>query len=111
MTMASTRTKEIQDGILSATRQSQEIVLEAVKTWVDTVQALTPKVPAVRIPLADRLPKAEDVVASAYDFAGQVLAGQRRFADEMVKTTAPLMLGRGHDRARGHAAPAAKPAK
>ena len=104
--MASTR-KEIQDGLLSATRQSQEIVLEAIKTWVDTVQAITPKVPAVRIPLADRLPKPEDVVASAYDFAGQVLASQRRFADEMLKTTAPLMLGQGHE----HAVAAAKPAK
>ncbi len=100
-------TKEIQDSILSATRQSQEIVLEAIKTWVDTVQAITPKVPAVRIPLADRLPKPEDVVASAYDFAGQVLASQRRFADEMLKTTAPLMPGQGHE----HAIAAAKPAK
>jgi hypothetical protein len=105
--MASIKTKEIQDGLLSATRQSQEIMLEAIKTWVDTVQALTPKVPAVRIPLADRLPKPEDVVAGAYDFAGQVLASQRRFADEMLKTTAPLMLG--HE--NGHAAAAAKPAK
>ncbi len=105
--MASTRTKEIQDGLLSATRQSQEIMLEAIKTWVDTVQAITPKVPAVRIPLADRLPKPEDVVATAYDFAGQVLASQRRFADEMLKTTAPLMPGVDH----GHAAVAAKPAK
>jgi hypothetical protein len=108
--MASTRTKEIQDGLLSATRQSQEIMLEAMKTWVDTVQAFTPKVPAVRIPLADRLPKPEDVVASAYDFAGQVLASQRRFADEMLKTTAPLMLGHGHGHGHGHAV-AAKSAR
>jgi hypothetical protein len=102
-------TKEIQDGFLSATRQSQEIMLEAIKTWVDTVQALTPKVPAVRMPLVDRLPKPEDVVASAYDFAGQVLASQRRFADEMLKTTAPLMPGHGHE--HGDAAAAAKPAE
>jgi len=93
--MASTVTKELQDGFLSTTRQGQEIVLEAIKTWVDTVQAVTPKVPAISIPLADQLPRPQDVVANAYDFAGQVLASQRKFAEEVLKTTAPLLPGSG----------------
>jgi len=88
-------TKELQDGFLSTTRQGQEIVLEAIKTWVDTVQAVTPKVPAISIPLADQLPRPQDVVANAYDFAGQVLASQRKFAEEVLKTTAPLLPGSG----------------
>jgi hypothetical protein len=37
------------------------------------------------VPLADRLPKPEEVVASAYDFAEKLLAGQRKFAEDMVK--------------------------
>jgi hypothetical protein len=89
--MASTPTKELEDGFLSTARKSQEIMLEALKTWVDTIQAFTPQVPSVRIPYADRLPKPEDVVANAYDFAAQVLASQRKFAEEVVKTTSALL--------------------
>jgi len=60
---------------------------------VDTVQTITPKIPAVDLPFADRLPKPQDVVASGYDFAEKLLSNQRKFADEVVKTTAPLLPG------------------
>jgi len=43
----------------------------------------------VSVPLADRLPKPEEVVANAYDFAEKLLAGQRKFAEDMVKTLTP----------------------
>jgi hypothetical protein len=42
------------------------------------------------VPLADKLPKPEEVVASAYDFAEQLLASQRKFAEEVLKATAAL---------------------
>ena len=93
--MATTATQDVQEQILSTVRKGQEIALEALKTWVDTVQAFTPKVPAISIPLADQLPKPQDVVANAYDFAGQVLADQRKFAEEVLKTTASLLPGSG----------------
>jgi hypothetical protein len=32
-------------------------------------------------------------VATAYDFAEQLLASQRRFAEEILKTTTPLLPG------------------
>jgi hypothetical protein len=93
--MASTLTKELEEGFLSTTRKGQEIVLDALKTWVDTVQAYTPSLPAIQIPFADRLPKPEDVVTGAYDFAAQLLASQRKFAEEIVKATAELLPGTG----------------
>jgi hypothetical protein len=89
--MTSTPTKELEEGFLSTTRKSQEILLEVIQTWVDTIQAFTPKVPSMNVPFADRLPKPEDVVSNTYDFAAQVLASQRKFAEEIVKTTAPLL--------------------
>jgi hypothetical protein len=89
--MASTPTKELEEGFLSTTRKSQEILIEALQTWIDTIQAVTPKVPSVHIPFASRLPKPEDVVANYYDFVAQFLASQRKFAEEIVKTTAPLL--------------------
>jgi hypothetical protein len=89
--MASNPAQQMQDEFLSATRKSQEILLQAIKTWVDSAQALTPKVPSVKLPFADQLPKPEDLVSGTYDFAEQVLANQRQFAEEILKATEPLL--------------------
>jgi hypothetical protein len=58
-------------------------------------------VPSIHVPLASRLPKPEDVVTGAYDFAEKLLAGQRRFAEELVKAAAPLTAGNGDGNAAG----------
>jgi hypothetical protein len=68
-------------------------VIDALKTWAETIQSITPKLPSVPVPGADKLPKPEELVASAYDFAEQLLAGQRKFAEEVVKATVSLMPG------------------
>ena len=95
-TSTSTRTqKDLQDQILSMVRKSQEIALDAIKTMVDSVQTITPKIPAVDLPFAEKLPKPHDVVAGSYDFAEKLLTSQRKFADEVVKATASLMPGKG----------------
>ena len=103
--MASTPTRDLQDEFLAATRKSQETVVRAIKTWVETVRTVTPKMPSVYAPLADRLPKLpsvtdrlpkpEDVVASGYDFAEHLLALQRQFAEDLLKVTEPLLPGNG----------------
>jgi hypothetical protein len=93
--MANTVTEELQGQVLSTVRRSQEIALEAIKTIVDTVQSITPKIPSVDLPFAEKLPKPQDVVASGYDFAEQLLSSQRKFADEVVKAAAPLLPGKG----------------
>ena len=89
--MANTATQDLQDEILTTVRKGQESVIDAIKTWVETVQAITPKIPAVDVPFAGQLPKPEEVVASAYDFAEQLLASQRKFAEDVLAATAPLM--------------------
>jgi len=91
--MPSTPTQDLQNDILTTVRKSQESVIDAIKTWVETVQSITPKVPAMDMPFADKLPKPEEVVASAYDFAEQLLASQRRFAEEVIKATSALTPG------------------
>ena len=93
--MPSYSTQDLQEEFLNVIRTSQETVVEAVKTWVDTVKAVTPKVPSVRVPLADRLPTPEVIVTTAYDFAEKLLSSQRHFAEELVKATVPLMPGNG----------------
>ena len=93
--MPSNPTQDIQDEILSTIRKSQETVIDAIKTWVETVQSITPKIPSVQVPGADKLPKPEEVVASAYDFAEKLLASQREFAEELLRATIPLMPSTG----------------
>src|SRR6185312_12048436 len=89
-TMASTPTRDLPEEFLAATRKSQEAMIRAIRTWVETVRTVTPKLPSVpgpladrlpklpsvTVPFADRLPKPEDVVASGYDFAEHLLANQ-----------------------------------
>ena len=91
--MASNPTQDLQNEILSTVRKSQESVVDAIRTWVETIQSMTPKIPAVDLPFAGQLPKPEEVVASAYDFAEQLLASQRRFAEEVIKATSALTPG------------------
>src|ERR1700683_4897456 len=103
MSMASIPTQE---EVLAATRKSQEAMMAAVKNWLETVRTATPKLTSVYtltdklpklsdvgLPFADKLPTPQDAVASAYHLAEQLLASQRKFAEELVKVTAPLRPG------------------
>ena len=100
--MASTPTRDLPEEFLAVTRKSQEAMIRAIKTWVETVRTVTPKLPSayadrlpslpsVTVPFADKLPKPEDFVASGYDFAEHLLAIQRRFAEDLLQATEPLI--------------------
>lgn len=91
--MASNPAQDLQDEFLNTIRKSQEGVIDAIKTWVETIQSVTTKIPAVQVPGAEKLPKPEELVASAYDFAEQLLASQRKFAEEVLKATSALLPG------------------
>ena len=93
MPSTSYNTQELQDQFFSIVQKGQEIALDAIKTMVDTVQTITPRIPSVDVPFVGKLPKPQDVVASGYDFAEKLLSSQRKFADEVVKAAAPLLPG------------------
>jgi hypothetical protein len=96
MTDTKGMSQEVQGQILDAIHKSQETVVEAIKTWADTVQAITPSLPAVpAVPLADKLPKPGELVSSAYDFAEQLLASQRKFAEDVLEATASVLPAPG----------------
>ena len=86
-----------QEEVLAATRKSQEAMMAAIKTWLETVRTAAPKLPSklpqVSVPFADKLPTPQDAVASAYHLAEQLLASQRKFTEDLVKATAPLRPG------------------
>jgi hypothetical protein len=93
MAATSTPGQQVQDDILKTVQMSQAAVLDAIKAWADAVQSITPELPDGNLPFADKLPRPEEVVASAYDFAEQLLASQRKFAEDVLKATAPLVRG------------------
>ena len=101
--MSETTHEDLQEHVLSAVRKSQEVTLATVKKVIETLSAATAKLPANPfegklhdLPLTAKLhdlpalPAPGAVVSSAYDFAGRLLAEQRTFAEELVKTTAQL---------------------
>ena len=126
-----------QEEFLAAIRKSQDVVIAVVRNLAETVSTASPKLASVYAPLTDTLPKlpsldlpfgdrlsgpegavagiyqfaeqllanqrkfAEDLlkakpegaVASTYEFAEQLLANQRKFAEDLLKAAAPLMPG------------------
>lgn len=87
---------QVQEEILSTVRKSQAAVIEAIQTWASAVQSMTPSLPDVNVPMAEKLPKPQDLIAGAYDFAEQLLGSQRKFAEDVIKATAPLMQGQAN---------------
>ena len=85
--------QELQGEILKTVRKSQETVVDEIQMWADAVQAIKPPMPEVSVPFSDKLPKPDEWVAGAYDFAEQLLAAQRKFAEDVLRATAPLFYG------------------
>jgi hypothetical protein len=102
-TMTRTSTQDLQEEFLSTLRKGQKTIIGALRIWVDTVTTVTPrlspltdklpKLPNVTVPFADKLPTPGEAVDSAYGLAEQLLASQRKFADDMLSLTVPLMSG------------------
>jgi hypothetical protein len=96
--------QEVQTEILKTVRRSQEAVIEAIKTWADTVRTITPPMPELSLPFADKLPRPEELVGNAYDFAEKLLAGQRKFAEDVLHATASVLPGSSETGAKKNAA-------
>ena len=100
MTDIHTVGEQVQEEILKTVRNSQSAVVEAIQAWARTVQSITPALPDMNVPFAEKLPKPEELIASAYDFAEQLLASQRKFAEDVLKATAPMLTGQDDAPAR-----------
>src|SRR5450759_5787417 len=57
MTDTVTVGQELQGQILETVSKSQEMAIEAIKTWTDALQPMTSAMPPVTLPLAGKLPK------------------------------------------------------
>jgi hypothetical protein len=83
--------QQLTSEVMNTITKSQAAVVDAIETWASALQSIKPDLPQVSVPFADKLPTPRDVVASAYDFAEQLLASQRKFAEDLLTATAPLL--------------------
>jgi len=113
--MTRTSTQDLQEEFLTTLCKGQKTIIGALRIWVDTVTTVTPrllpltdKLPNVAVLFAGKLPTPEETVESAYGLAEQLLANQRKFADEVLALTVPLMSGR-HNNGNTRTAPWPEP--
>ena len=76
------------DEILNLIRASQDMTVDALQAWASAVQYVTPSF--AKVPYADLLPQPETLVNGVCDFTEQLLSTQRKFANQVLKVTAPL---------------------
>jgi hypothetical protein len=94
MTDTRTASQEVQGEILNMVRKSQDAVVDAIQHWADAVRSMTLSMPTPSLPYSDKLPKPEEFVANAYDFAEQLLASQRKFAESVLHATTPMIAAK-----------------
>lgn len=83
--------KAAQEKTLDAIRQGQSVVVEAVAAWAQAAEKTVPTLPALpELPKAN-LPTPEEVVASGFDYYGDILEAQRKFANDVLAAAAPVL--------------------
>ena len=86
-------TQTAQEQPLAAIRQSQQFVVDAVRTWAEAVEKAVPAVPTV--PFAEDLPTPQQLIESSFTFAEQLLKAQREFAEQVLAAAAPVLKKNG----------------
>jgi hypothetical protein len=77
MTDTATVAKELEGWMLDAVHKTNAVGYEALKVLTDAIKPLTAAIPSVTPPLA-------------YDFVGQFMSAERKFAQDVLHLTAQL---------------------
>ena len=80
-----------QEQTLKSIRESQQAVVEAVKTWASSVEGSVPEIPTN--PYLDELPTPKEIVQTNFAFAEQLLKAQRDFAESVIAAASPVFTG------------------
>jgi hypothetical protein len=86
--MSTTATEFVQtaqEQTLKSIRQTQQVVIEAVRTWATAVEKTMPETPA--LPFSDELPTPKEIVQTSFEFAEKLLKTQREFAESLLAAT------------------------
>jgi hypothetical protein len=80
-------TQTAQTQTLDFVRQSQDAFVEAMQVWSDSLNRLVGTTQE-RTASVNDLPKPDEVLDQVFDFAESLLAAQREFAHNVVRTSA-----------------------
>ena len=69
--------RELEGWILDAVHKTNTVAFEALKVMTDAVKPVAAAIPSVTPPLA-------------YDFVGQLVATERKFAEDVLRLTTQL---------------------
>ena len=76
-----------QEQFLEAVRANQQAIVDAVSAWSQAFQAYAPAAP--QLPEVDELPTPEQIIDNTFDLVEKLVEGQRQFACDLVKASAP----------------------
>lgn len=75
----------VQTQVLDVVKQSQEFVVDAVRTATEVVEPLLPDLSSLPIP--QQLPQPAAIVSSSFDFAQKLIEGQQEFVKGLLAAT------------------------
>jgi hypothetical protein len=80
--------QKIREQVLSSVKQSQQLSIDAAQGWAKAVSALpVPDLPT--IPGVPSVPSLEAATKYSFDFASELLSGQRDFALRLTNVLVP----------------------
>jgi len=90
--------KKVQEQALDVVREAQNATVEAVTTWSEAANKVTAQVPdfvkEYEVPgfagITKQFPAVAEIADSAFDFAQQILDGQREFTHRIIAATKPV---------------------
>ncbi len=87
---ASTKANEfasaVREQFIGSVKQSQQIALDAISTWADTVGKVVPQLPT--LPFAPPVPELRETIDISFDVAQDLLNAQREFTTNLVAALA-----------------------
>ena len=78
-----------QEQTLKTIRDGQQAVVDAVRTWAETLERIVPAAPS--LPFAEQVPTPQEIVQTSFDFAEQLLKAQREFTENLLAAAAPVI--------------------
>ncbi len=84
-------TESVQNQVLDGLKQYQDVLVEAVRGWAETIEEIVPARP--ELPFAHQLPRPTDVADNVFDLAEKLLANQREFVTKVLTVAEPYVTG------------------
>jgi hypothetical protein len=85
-------TESVENQVLEALKQYQDLLLEAVRGAAQTVEEIVPVRP--ELPFANQLPRPTELASNVFDFAEKLLANHREFVTNVLDVAEPYVSGK-----------------